>query len=391
MNLLEIILKTKSFNELSLISSFIDQCEHENPESPISASIESLSFSYLKNYIIHLNFRKKLASLYDDVIFDSISQLQIKLKKRGVYFDDYDSFLSVFKGDVKEYFVDIINLNIKPIVKKDLGNFINSNSQNSYIKYSSDSDVIGFTKTIVSYINENISELKLNLKKHIDILDFSNFKSKPIYSSLKEILSTMYNNNDSSIGAMARIHLFGIAYSKELSNLNTKEKQELVFNATGKSSLLTELTKGISLSEHVSINDIDKIPILIGSKYHEIETERLKSLTNYTNHLNKQAHDNILLNTDNQTEIDIEQNIVKIDSPQYYSQFEKEFKTVISQYKGGIMWNYNNKVNIIGKQALDIYKKHNINLFEVMKVITLSNKYDGSPKSALELVKKTKK
>ena len=115
------------------------------------------------------------------------------------------------------------------------------------------------------------------LQKKIKNIDYSHLQTKPVYKSLDEILSVLYHTKDDSIGSMAKLHIFGIAYYEELTKMTTKEKTQLVIKATGKRSLLSEIIKGMALAKHVSINDIDKIPILYNSKYEHLKKKNHKT------------------------------------------------------------------------------------------------------------------
>ncbi len=276
--------KAKNFNELCLINSFIDQCKDKNTKQPFLASLTSLSFTYLRQYIIYLHERDRLSSMEDDVIFDSIIHFQLELKKNKIEFNDFDSFLRIFTGDIREKVSDLIIDYIVPVVRKDLTKFIINHNFENMIKYNSGDNQVGFSIEAIKFFKENYYNLLNGINQKISKLNFYDLKSKPIFDTLEEILKIMYNDDRSDITAMARIHLFGIAYGKELLELSGKERREMVENATGgKTSLNTELSKGIALSSLVVINNLDLIPVLKNSSYYDLEMERRKNIVGSKN------------------------------------------------------------------------------------------------------------
>lgn len=365
-----------SFNKVTLLNSFLDQCYKRNFNSPVVISLESLGFSYLKQFLIHLKDIDRISTSNNNIVFESLISLQVKLEKENIHFNDYDTFLNIYKSEVKDYFIDVINKYIIPVIKEDLSQFISIFNDKKFIVYMNGDDQVGFPIEAIKYFNEHYNEIKSSLDNKIAKFDFSNLKTKPVYNNLDEILSVMYNDENSNISAMTRIHLFGIAYGVELNKMSGKEKKRLIDKATGgKESLYTELAKGISLYGLVSINDTSLIPILTNSKYHLKEIERLKLLE-------VELNNSIPNNDSNKNK--------KIEPSEYYSMFEKEFDTVVSDFNGGVMWTYNDKVLIISSSALGIYKRYNSNLYEIMKIITFDKKYNGSPQSALKLIKMNK-
>lgn len=275
----DLINKTKSFNELCLINSFIDQCKDRNKEQPFLASLTSLSFTYLRQYIIYLEERDRLSSIDDDIIFDSIIHFQLELKKKNIEFNDFDSFLRIFTGETRDKVSDLIVEYIVPIVRKDLIKFIEIHNFENIIKFNKSDDQVGFSIEAISFFKVNYYNLLNDINQKISELNFNDLKTRPIFETLEEILKIMYNDDRSDISAMARIHLFGIAYGKELLELSGKDRREMVENATGgKTSLNTELSKGLSLSGLVSIDDTNLIPILKNSIYYDLEMERRKKM-----------------------------------------------------------------------------------------------------------------
>jgi hypothetical protein len=64
------------------------------------------------------------------------------------------------------------------------------------------------------------------------------------------VLSEMYLNAPEGY-QMTMVHLFGIMYAQELENMRIKD---IVYNATGKSSLWVEVSKGIKLSKYIKMD-----------------------------------------------------------------------------------------------------------------------------------------
>lgn len=68
-------------------------------------------------------------------------------------------------------------------------------------------------------------------------------------NQLSDTLKIMYDNAEEN-DKVCQIHLFGIKYANELDGAN---KQAIAYQATGKKSYGTEISKGIRLSQYVSI------------------------------------------------------------------------------------------------------------------------------------------
>src|SRR5690554_490249 len=118
MKIYKILNESNTFSRVTLIQSFVDQCINKPYEIPITTSLDSLSFSYLKSYITYLNRYEKLSYFNDHIIFESILNLQNKLLKEEVVFNSYDDFLTIFRGDIKEEFLLIIKTYIIPVLIK---------------------------------------------------------------------------------------------------------------------------------------------------------------------------------------------------------------------------------------------------------------------------------
>lgn len=71
--------------------------------------------------------------------------------------------------------------------------------------------------------------------------------------------------------------------------------------------------------------------------------------------------------------------------------FEKEFNVQTWQDLEGIWWNYDNKVYGIEKQALGVYKRYDMDMLKVMKLITFNKRYNETLNTALRLKKRFKK
>lgn len=365
-----------NFNEIVLINSFLDQCYKRKFDDPFVASLDSLGFSYLKQYILHLEEKDRLSTISDNLIYESLNQLRARLNKINIDFNDYDSFLKIFKGEVKESFISLINEFILPVIEKDLSNFNSKFKQSRLIVFSDGDKQVGFPKETIKYINENHNDFKDDINLKIKKFDFSYFKPRAIYDNLDEILAIMYNEANSNISAMTRIHLFGIAYGLELNKMTGKEKKELIKKATdGKESLYTELAKGISLYNHVTINDNSLIPILRNSKYHEMELKR------------REDNNKIISNGDNTVTKDSNKSS-KSKFKMEIEQFEIDFFTIVIDYKGGLMWNYKGKKFVINKKWLEIYKNNDINIYKVLELISLDSRYSGNDGSAYKVMQK---
>lgn len=256
----------KSFSQLILLKSL---CElgKTTDYHPIVLSFESISFMCLKHYIIYQNDYKRLSDENDIVVFKGIHQIKNELENKGVYFNDYEGFLRIYKNEVRSRFNFISETYIIELIKKDLNELLLDEEMNNLIKYSNGEEKVGLTTNFLTSVNKNFQEIIEMLNSEINILDFSSNHSRPVYNSLTEVLRIMYNDEDSGILAMARIHLIGIAYGDEISNLTPKERRKIINEATGKPSLLTELNKGIGLKDLVEIKDKTIIPILKGSIY----------------------------------------------------------------------------------------------------------------------------
>lgn len=74
-----------------------------------------------------------------------------------------------------------------------------------------------------------------------------------------------------------------------------------------------------------------------------------------------------------------------------YIRFETEYKTQIMQVKDGLQWKFMGDTKIIRREALGIYKRYNVDMYKVLKMITFNSEYNGSERSALQIVKKLKR
>lgn len=261
-----------SFSELVLITSFLDQYEYSKNYEFFEVSLESIGYTYLKEYFIHYDERFRLSLEEDEIIFNSIENKKIQFKSKGIEIDDYESLLLNFKDDVKEQFIEIIHIYIIPLIKKDISAV--SSKIDFGIIYSEQDEKLIFTKDVILNFKNHYYYLRKEIENKIKIIDFSNIRiNKKIFMTLDDVLSALYHSEDDSIGSMAKLHLFGIAYSDELKKMKYKDREEMVVRVTGKKSLYQEINKGMALSEHVTINKIDKIPILKNSKY-DINTDK---------------------------------------------------------------------------------------------------------------------
>lgn len=76
---------------------------------------------------------------------------------------------------------------------------------------------------------------------------------------------------------------------------------------------------------------------------------------------------------------------------EYYKEFEKDFNTQIMHVKDGLQWKYKGNTKIITSQALGIYKRNNVDMYKVLKIISVDKRFNGSERSAIKMVKMFKK
>ena len=72
---------------------------------------------------------------------------------------------------------------------------------------------------------------------------------------------------------------------------------------------------------------------------------------------------------------------------EYYREFEKDFNTQIKQVKDGLQWLYKGNTKLITSKALGIYKRNNVDMYEVLRIISVDKRFNGSERSALKIVK----
>lgn len=76
---------------------------------------------------------------------------------------------------------------------------------------------------------------------------------------------------------------------------------------------------------------------------------------------------------------------------EYYREFEKDFNTQIKQVKDGLQWLYKGNTKLITSKALGIYKRNNVDMYEVLRIISTDKRFNGSERSALKIVKMFKR
>lgn len=76
---------------------------------------------------------------------------------------------------------------------------------------------------------------------------------------------------------------------------------------------------------------------------------------------------------------------------EYYREFEKDFNTTIMHVKDGLQWLYKGNTKLITSKALGIYKRNNVDMYEVLRIISVDKRFNGSERSALKIVKMFKR
>ncbi len=76
---------------------------------------------------------------------------------------------------------------------------------------------------------------------------------------------------------------------------------------------------------------------------------------------------------------------------EYYKDFEKDFNTQIMHVKEGLQWKYKDNTKIITSKALGIYKRNNVDMYKVLRIISVDKRFNGSERSAIKTVKMFKK
>lgn len=76
---------------------------------------------------------------------------------------------------------------------------------------------------------------------------------------------------------------------------------------------------------------------------------------------------------------------------EYYIDFEKDFNTQIMHVRDGLQWEYQGNTKIITSQALGIYKRNNVDMYKVLRIISTNKRFNGSERSAIKMVKIFKK
>ena len=70
---------------------------------------------------------------------------------------------------------------------------------------------------------------------------------------------------------------------------------------------------------------------------------------------------------------------------QYINTFENEYDTTLVQTPQGLQWTIKGVSNTIGTQALGLYKRKNINFYEVLVLISFNKQFNGTLRTAIHL------
>lgn len=70
--------------------------------------------------------------------------------------------------------------------------------------------------------------------------------------------------------------------------------------------------------------------------------------------------------------------------------FEKEYNTTVLQNKHGLTWVCENQVRVMSSTALGVYKRYDVDMFDVLEQITITKGSGGNLKGALNYVRKLK-